>query len=211
MQLVDEQHDVLDATHLGHDRLDALLELTAVLGARDHQRQVEDDDAAVAQQVGHLVGDDLLGQALDDRGLADPRLAQQDRVVLGAAREDLDHALDLAGATDDRVQLAFLGELGQVAAEGVEGRRLALRARAADRVLGGGLLLVLGGVLGAEELEHLLADLLELDVEVGEHLGGDALVLLDQAQQQVLRPDVVVAEVRGLLHGELEHLLGARA
>jgi hypothetical protein len=41
-------------------------------------------------------------------------------------------------------------------------------------------------------------------------LRGDALVLLDQAEQQVLGADVVVPEVAGLLHGELEHLLRAR-
>jgi hypothetical protein len=44
VQLVDEQDDVLRAAHLVHDRLDALLELAAVLRARDHHRQVEHDE-----------------------------------------------------------------------------------------------------------------------------------------------------------------------
>ena len=48
------------------------------------------------QRLRHVAGDDALGQALDDGRLADARLADQGRVVLGAAREDLDHPLDLA-------------------------------------------------------------------------------------------------------------------
>jgi hypothetical protein len=39
------------------------------------------------------LADDLLGQALDDRGLADAGLADEHRVVLGAAAEDLHHPL----------------------------------------------------------------------------------------------------------------------
>jgi hypothetical protein len=50
--------------------------------------------------------DDVLGQALDDGGLADTGLADQDGVVLGAAREDLHDPLDLLLAPDDRVELA---------------------------------------------------------------------------------------------------------
>ena len=53
--------------------------------------------------------DDPLGEALDDRGLADAGLADQDGVVLGAAGEDLDDAADLVVAADDRVELARLG------------------------------------------------------------------------------------------------------
>jgi hypothetical protein len=212
----------LHAAHLGHHGLDALLELAAVLRAGDHQREVEHDHALAAQDLGHLVVDDALGEALDDGGLADAGLAEQHRVVLGAAREDLHHALDLVGAADDRVELAL-------ARDSVRSRPKASSAGVLllppppppppDLPLGPRpppcgsppellLLLLLGGV-GAEELEHLLAHVLELDAQVQQHLGGDALVLLDQAQEQVLGADVVVPQVRGLLHGQLEHLLRA--
>ena len=69
--------------------LDALLELAAVFGAGHHQRQVQHDDPPVAQQLGHVVVDDGLGEAFDDGGLADAGLAEQDGVVLRAAAEDL--------------------------------------------------------------------------------------------------------------------------
>ena len=57
-----------------------------------------------------------VGEALDDGGLAHAGLADQDRVVLGPAREDLDHAADLVVAADDGVELAPAGVGNQVAA-----------------------------------------------------------------------------------------------
>ena len=62
VQLVDEQDRVLGPADLVHHRLDALLELAAVLGAGDHHRQVEHDDPAVAQQLGHVAVDDASGR-----------------------------------------------------------------------------------------------------------------------------------------------------
>ena len=61
-----------------------------------------------------VAGDDPLGQALDDRGLADAGLADEDRVVLGAAGQHLDDAADLGVPADDRVDLALAGALGEV-------------------------------------------------------------------------------------------------
>ncbi len=63
---------------------------------------------------------------------------------------------------------------------------------------------------GAEQVQHLLADLLELEPEVHQHLGGDAVVLAQQAEQQVLGADVVVVEVARFLDGVLDDLLGPR-
>ena len=57
-----------------------------------------------------------LGDALGDRRLADARVADQHRVVLGPPGEDLDRLLDLVGAADHRVELALARGLGEVAA-----------------------------------------------------------------------------------------------
>ena len=132
VQLVDEQDDVAALGDLLHHLLQALLELTAVLRAGDERGEVERVDLLVLQDVGHLVRADPRGEAFDDGGLADARLADQDRVVLRAAREDLHHALDLGLASDHRVELAFGGELRQVAPELVEQLR-ALRLLAGRR------------------------------------------------------------------------------
>src|SRR5262249_26502714 len=120
VQFVDEQHHVLRAAHLGHHRLDALLELAAVLGARHHHREVEHHEALAAQDLGDVALDDPLREALDDRRLADARLAEQHGVVLGAAGRVRDPPLDLGVAADDWFELAFAREVGQVAAEAVE-------------------------------------------------------------------------------------------
>ena len=62
----------------------------------------------------HVAIDDAQGQALGDRRLADAGLADQHRIVLGAARQHLDGAADLVVAADDRIELAFARIGGQV-------------------------------------------------------------------------------------------------
>ena len=208
VQLVDEQDDVAALGDLLHHLLEALLELAAVLGPGHQGRQVERVDLLAAQQLRHLTARDALGEALDDGGLADAGLADQHRVVLRAPREDLHDPLDLVLATDDRVELALGGELGQVAAELVEqlgGLLLAGRAAAL-----GCALTALTAAGAGEHADDLVADLLGVGVEVEQDPGGDALVLAHQPEQDVLGADVVVAERQRLAQGELEHLLGPR-
>src|SRR5690625_2640316 len=87
-------------------------------------RSVQGDQLLAAQGVGDVPFDDATCQPLDDGGLADARLADQHGVVLGAAREHLDHAADLGVAPDHRVQAALAGQLGEVDAvllEALEG------------------------------------------------------------------------------------------
>src|SRR5579859_3619624 len=65
-----------------------------------------------------LIGEPGVGKtAIVEGRLAHARLADQGRVVLGAARQDLHDALDLFEAADDRIQLAGPGGGGQVHAE----------------------------------------------------------------------------------------------
>ena len=122
VQLVDEEDDLaLGLGDLLEHGLQPVLELAAVLGARDEGAEVEGDHALVLERLGDVALDDALGEALDDRGLADARLADEHGVVLGAAREDLDDAAHLVVAADHGVELALAGELGQVAAVLLEG------------------------------------------------------------------------------------------
>ena len=62
----------------------------------------------------------------------------------------------------------------------------------------------------AEQVEHLLADLLKLQSQVHQHLGGHALLLAEQPQQDVLGAHVVMVEVPRLFHRVFDHLLGPR-
>jgi hypothetical protein len=61
-----------------------------------------------------------------------------------------------------------------------------------------------------EHADDLVADLLRVGVEVEQDPRGDALVLADEAEQDVLGADVVVAEGERFAQRELEHLLRAR-
>ena len=107
VQLVDEDDGLaLVLRELLQHALQPLLEFAAVLGAGDEHAHVERQHALAAQALGHLVVDDALREAFDDGGLAHAGLADEHRVVLGAALQDLDHAADLLVAADDRVELA---------------------------------------------------------------------------------------------------------
>ena len=128
VELVDEQQDpALGGDGLLERGLQPLLELAAVLGAGEHAGEVDGHDAHAAERRGHVALDDAAGEALDDRGLADAGLTDEDGVVLAAAGEDLDGLLDLLLAPDDGVDAALAGVGRQVAAELVQGRGPALR------------------------------------------------------------------------------------
>ncbi len=69
----------------------------------------------VFEALGHVTIDDAQGEAFDDGRLADTGLTNQDRIVLGAARQHLDGAADFLVTADHRVELALARRLGQVA------------------------------------------------------------------------------------------------
>ncbi len=188
VQLVDEQDDLsLGVLDLLEHRLEPLFELAPVLRAGDQRADVERDHPAVAQRLGHVAVDDPLRQPLDDRGLADPRLADQHRVVLGPSREHLDHPADLLVAADHRIELVGAGVRGQVAAELLQrlGHLLGVRGGHAARALG-------------------LGDRLGKRLAIGQQIGCRR-ALLGEREQQVADGDVLVAERGHLLLGALQH------
>ena len=105
VKLVDEEHHrapcLLD---LLEDRLEAILELPPVLGARHQGADVEGHETSFSDPLRNIAGDDPLGQPLDDGGLADTGLADEDRIVLPAPREDLDHSPYLFVPADHRIE-----------------------------------------------------------------------------------------------------------
>ena len=128
MHLVDEQDGILGLHDLGDDLLHALLKLAAVLGSGDERGDVERPDLTIAQDVWHVAARDELRQAFHHGRLSHTGIAQDERVVLLAARHYLHDALHLAVAADHGIESALGGELGEVAAKALEQRAVVLPA-----------------------------------------------------------------------------------
>ena len=107
--------------------LETVLELAAVLGARDEGAEVEREDALLLERLGDVAGGDAQRDALGDGRLSDSGVADEHGVVLRAPREHLHGAADLLVAADDGVELALPRLLGQVPAVLLQGPVLLLR------------------------------------------------------------------------------------
>jgi hypothetical protein len=120
--------------------------------------------------------DHALRQALDDGGLAHARVADQGRVVLGAAGKDLHDAADLFVTSDDRVELALAGRGGQIAPVTLE------RLVSLFRILG-------GDALAAAHLSQGAQDGIFGETKLGQAFAFHAF---GQRQQDMLGGDIVV-------------------
>ena len=138
----------------------------------------------------HFAVDDALRQAFDNRGLAHARLADQHRIVLGAAGQDLNGAANLVIATDHRVELALLGARGQI-----------------NGVFFQGLPLILGILI-----RDLLAAAHGLDALLDQGPAGAGLaqqraqfaLVLQRRQHEQLGADVAVLALLGEFVAEIE-------
>ena len=83
------------ALERGDDGLEALFEIAAEPRAGKQRAGVEREDLGVLQRALHVVVEQPRGEPLGHGGLADARLADEHRVVLAAAAEHLDGALQL--------------------------------------------------------------------------------------------------------------------
>ena len=81
-------------------------------------------------------------------------------------------------------------------------------AGAFSRGLGNGRFLA--GEIRIQLLQNFLPRLLDVHVEIFEHLGGDAVAFAEQAEQDVFGADVGVIERLGFLGGEGQHFFHAR-
>jgi hypothetical protein len=160
VQLVEEEHDAaVGGGHLVDEPAQPLLELPAVLGTGDEPGEVDGHDAT-PRRPGHGAGGDARGDALDDRGLADARVADEHRVVLGAASQDLEDGGDLPLASDHRVEPPRAGLGREVAPEAVEHRGAGVPARPPGRRVVPAVASV-GGTQITEALDELADQVLE--------------------------------------------------
>ena len=186
VDLVDEDDRILGLAQFVDQLLHALLELAAELRARHERRDIEREERLVGDGVGHLAARHAQRQPLDDGAFAHAGFADQDRVVLLAARKDLHHALDLLLAAHDRVDLALAGQPREVHTEFVQ---------QVFRLLSGGFVLLaevehVDLYFGAEVVAHgellqLFGDDLRRHMVHFQHARRGGRAVLDDGQQRV--------------------------
>ena len=208
---------VLLLRELVDDGLQALLDLAAELRASDERARVELVDVRRREVRGDVAVRDAIGERVHEGRLADAGLADDERVVLEAALEDLQQAPDLDVAADDGVEAAGASVGDEVAREAVlalvgaggRGRGLArggLGERADVRAEGAG-----ADPEGGEDLARGAADLLcegvqeVLDADRG-RLVARRLAL--RATEQVEQARAHVGDAAGALRRALQGLLG---
>ncbi len=193
VDLVNEGHDLpVGGLDLLQDGLQALLKLTAVLRAGHHGTQVQGNQGLAAQRFGYVPGDHALGQALHHGGLADARVTDEHRVVLGAPRKHLHHTPDFLVAPDHRVELAGAGQCGHVGTELLQRLERAFRIRTVDLAVPAD-----GGQGGAEQFARR-SDLAHRFPGLGDIRG--------QSDEQVFGGDIGVPQFTGQFLGRVDSL-----
>ena len=124
MRLVDEEDDGhVGALHLLDYLLEPVLELALHRCSGLQEAEIKGAQHRALQAVRHIAVCEAPRKALDHRGLAHAGLAGEDRVVLAAAHQDVNHLADLGVAADDFVNLSLTRLTGKV--NGVKPERLA--------------------------------------------------------------------------------------
>ena len=118
MNLVDEEDDAaLGCGHLVDHALETFLKLTLVFRTGNEGTHVQRIEFLVLQILRHVTADDALGESFDNGGLSRSRFADEHRVVLRSAGENLQDATYLLVATDDGVKFSrpcFLHEVAGI-------------------------------------------------------------------------------------------------
>ena len=172
--------------------LEPLLEFAAVFRAGDERAHIERQKLLVFQALRHVAVDDAQRQTLDDRRLADARLADQHRIVLGPARQDLNGATDFLVAADHRVELAIAGGLGEIA-------RVFLQ-----RLIGVFRRCGIGGAALAQCFDGGV-EVLRRHAGLGENLSRLAAAFQSEREQKPFDGDEAVARLLARLLGGVEH------
>ncbi len=160
----------------------------------DQRAEVERDEPLVLEALGHIAVGDSLRQTFGDRRLSNSGLANQNRVVLGTAREYLDNPPDLLVSTDDRIELALAGRVGKVAGIALERLVLVLR------------ILIRHAVRSTHRFERFEQGVVRCP-DSGEKVPALGSLHIRKREQEVLGRDEFVAEFLGVRLGFVEDLV----
>ena len=179
VQFVDEHDGVRIVDQFFHDRLQPLFKLAAILRSGNDQRKIQNQNALVRQEGRNFAVDDALRKSFDNGGLSDAGIADQNRIVLGPAAEDLNDAIDFRIAADQRIENAVHRGLRQIARELAEQRRffrLDQRLAVDNRS------------------SQFLADRVQTQSALVQDFRSNALLFAQNSQQQVLGADMAMIQ-----------------
>ena len=114
MHLVDDEDNIALLAYLLDQTLHAALKLAAELRTRDKRGEVEQEHLLILKLIGDVAHRDALRKPLCYSRFADARLADKAGVILLAAVQDLDNALQLLLAAYHAVELALTRTGGEV-------------------------------------------------------------------------------------------------
>ena len=109
-----EDNLAVSRCHFIDNSFKTLLKFALIFGACDERAHVERINLLGAEILWHIASYDTVSQTLGDGCLTGARLANEHRVVLGAARKNLKHAPDFLVTSDHRVEFACAGTLVEV-------------------------------------------------------------------------------------------------
>ena len=169
-----------------------LFKFAAIFGASNQRPHVERHQGAVFQRVGHIAIGNAQRQTFGNCRFANAGFANQHWVILGPAGENLDVAANFLIATNNGVQLAVMGSLGQIAGE--------LLQRVIS-VLGRGRI---GGLALAQFVNRSIQRL-SLEARFGQRLASLSRARQGERQQQPFYRNKAIACFCGNLFGLIEH------
>ena len=150
--------------------------------------------------------------ALYDRRFSDTGFTDEDRIVLGAADENLHNPLNLIIPPDDRIELSFFGEFRQIPAVACQGRRCFLRAAFTFLIpaFSGGRRQAVPVRVFLDHLHRLIHGFSEIHIAAVQKIGSHAVIGLEHAQPQVLGGHIALPHAVGINHRRLDDFLGSR-
>ena len=118
MDLVDEEDYLSGAVnHFFDNAFQPFLEFSLIFRSRDEGAHVEGIDFFALKVLWDVAVNDLLGDALGNRGLADSGFSHEYRVVFGPPAQDLEDSSYFVVPADDRVEFALRSLLIEVDGE----------------------------------------------------------------------------------------------
>ncbi len=208
VQLVNKDNGLAVVFEFGHDLFQSLFKFTAVFRPGNHTGQIEHHNPLIQQTVGHILGNNTLGEAFHNGSLTYTRLTNQYWVILGASVQNSHHALNLVFSAHHRIKLAFTSLCGQIGAKEIQ-RSFALFLGAAARFRGTFTAFFI--LLPVQELLNLIIQRFHINVHIQQKLGGTSILLTQNTVENVLSTGIFLAELLGNFLRHFERELGSFA